>query len=449
MTRAGFLAVLLGTVIAQPALTQQPGRRYGETDLFRFLLQAHQIEPLRDFDALEVDPDQNALFIFGNTQFLDEQSRVEDLRRLIRMGLRVVIATDFVTSQRFADELGVKISGEFVKTPQNSKLAYRGMLVDCPIIRMPPRPALGADDDIFGGLEIATNKPSYISRYTDQLWRLAEFPPGLVGEDGKETRISLPFAVSGEIGSGQFIVIADHSVFINEMLAAGDNQNLQLAIRLIRWATQGGKRSQVLFVEEASIWQHFPDTIEQFDFPFPPPEVLVQIANHAIAGLEQEDFFNRLLLEIVPHRQIMRVLALVGTVLLALFGLYCLLRSKYRADPKVPRLPERLTVMTGDATAGERRRQALLRGGNLAETARELARQTFRQLNPDSSATPAGVRVHGPWWQRVSWRWRVSRLSQLAEGRGYPAVSPRRLLKIARELSWLRTAAQTGAIELS
>src|SRR5262249_28303515 len=171
--------------------------------------------------------------------------------------------------------------------------------------------------------------------------------------------------------------------------------------------------------------------------------------NHAIAGLEQEDFFNRLLLEIVPHRQIMRVLALVGTALLALFGLYLLLRSKHRADPRVPRLPERLAVMTGDATAGERRRQALLRGGNMTETARELARQTFRQLNPDSNAAPSNVRVRGSWWQRVSWRWRVSRLSQLAEGRGYPVVSPRRLLKIARELSWLRTAAQTGAIEIS
>src|SRR5207249_1253308 len=123
-------------------------------DLFRYLLRAHGVEPIRDFDALELNPDQKVLFIFGNTQFLDGQSRIADIRRLIQAGLSVVIATDFPTSGWFRDSLGVAVSGTFLKAPLRSGLAYRGMLAECPMVGGRARPRLGRND-IFGGLEVA------------------------------------------------------------------------------------------------------------------------------------------------------------------------------------------------------------------------------------------------------------------------------------------------------
>jgi hypothetical protein len=77
---------------------------------------------------------------------------------------------------------------------------------------------------------------------------LAVFPRGSWAR-GQPFAVDFPhlwFAAGGDWGEkgGRILILADHSVFINDMMTPDDNDNLEFASNCLEWLTDGGKRSR-------------------------------------------------------------------------------------------------------------------------------------------------------------------------------------------------------------
>ena len=97
----------------------------------------------------------------------------------------------------------------------------------------------------------------------------------------------------------------------------------------------------------------------------------------------------------------------------------------------------------------EQRRRAVLRAGNVWETAHRLARQCFEAAGiPMTVASAPRIVVRGSWWHRWRVRRRVERLWELARGTAPARIPPHALKRWLRELDGLKSALANGTIEL-
>src|SRR5262249_30043110 len=113
-----------------------------------------------------------------------------------------------------------------------------------------------------GHFRVATNDPSALIQggLPDGIERLATLPM-LCQTTGDfwNMRVRRPlFMVGGELGEGRVLVLADHSIFINEMMLPNDNENVEFTIACVRWlrgdtTSKRGRRTKVLFVEEGQV----------------------------------------------------------------------------------------------------------------------------------------------------------------------------------------------------
>jgi hypothetical protein len=260
------------------------------------------------------------------------------------------------------------------------------------------------------------------------------------------------FGVAGGSASGRLLVLADHSVFINDMMLQTDNDNIPFAFNVARWLTDDGKRPDVLFYDDGQIQTSFEVSLEYPNVPIPPLEAFVPLANQAIAELERNNTFNDLLLKMTGGpAPLLRTLAFLLTLALLFVGLYRFLHARYRPEAKVPRLPATLAAATSAGlTAVERRHRAVIAQGNLAEAARELAHQAFASIGVTPSPDgPPPVAVSGSWWQRLRGQRRVRELWALAVRGPRKRVSPAALERLTRAANDLHAAVAAGSVRLA
>src|SRR5262249_56049092 len=108
---------------------------------------------------------------------------------------------------------------------------------------------------------LATNRPSCLWPLPRDEHRVAEFPKGCRYDtpEGQAylppRQRPLPFAVRREFDSGgRLLLLADHSVFINEMMLKSDNGNVDFTYNAIEWLKGDNKeRNRVLFVSDGNI----------------------------------------------------------------------------------------------------------------------------------------------------------------------------------------------------
>jgi hypothetical protein len=308
---------------------------------------------------------------------------------------------------------------------------------------------------------VATNRPSYMRRLL--LPAVATLPINgrerILGSEllgkGKELEWTTPlkFAVTHQFDSGgRLLAMADHSVFINDMLLQGDNDNWPFATNVVDWLTDNGKRKQVLFCEDSAIRSDFNTELQIPEPRLPPIEVLVPMVNQLLAGLERENAFNQLLVQTFGNlNAVMRTTLLVLTFALLIYGLYRVLNARHRVEAKVPRLPAQLTALATPLPAQEQRHQAMLARGNLSEAARELTRQAFTALGvpPTGGTAVPEFTVDGSWWQRRVWGRRVRQLWELAALGHGRRVSPTDLERVAADLHALQAAAAGGKLHFA
>jgi hypothetical protein len=462
--RTPILAAALVMFAAGPTLAQPSPAHFGEgTHAFRAVLKNLRLEPPVEGNDLFDQPLRKILIVFGRTEVLD---RLLDgrLKRFIEDGGAVLIATDRPTSDALFREIGIRVSGASITTIPRAVTAYRNM-PECPLIWEYGRPAGNGQPPsgfLFQGMgnepRVASNLPSAIveSQYVLPLATLFAPEHGFSAGRGRVRQMFNQQSLFAVMGSpltwekGRLLVMADHSVFINDMMLQPDNDNVTFAINAVRWladAGNGQRRTKVVFFDDGQLQTDFNVSL---DYPQPQLPPLVPLADEIVVGLERENAFNKTLLEMAGGPgPILRTIAFLLTLALLFFGLYRFLQGRHRPEP---RLPGRLAALSAAVPAVERRHQAVIAQGNLAEAARELAHQAFAAIGwtPTADAPPPAVSVSGGWPFRARrWRREVRDLWTLAARGPVRRISPNALRRLDITLHNLLAAVATGKVRLA
>ncbi len=431
---AAFCLILLTSLaFPSPALAQKrPVRIEEDNHAFRFILNSLGMEPLTDWDQLKEDRDNKILIVFGATDMLDSLRLMD----FVKDGGGLFVATDRSSSERLREDFGARVTGNHVKTNRESGYLREA---ECPFIV--PRQDSRISKKLFSGPQgffqrLATNRPSFLSLNGKKLEALADFPEDCwVTVIGFRSPVSVgPFAAGAELDNGRVLILADHSVFINEMMLQPDNDNFNFAYNCLDWLKEGkeGKRTRVLFYDENEIVTDFKVPIKVInEFPVPPIEVM----NKLLASLEEENIFNHLILGRDPERTfriILRVLAVTLTAGLVLLGFYWLLHNRHRIEVKAPLFAKTAARLAPAPAVIAQRHQALIEEDNLWEVGRDMARDWFIDHGMGGMLSPPVTSAQRPasrpggesmapatvtsWWKRRALTQKVKTLWMLAYG---------------------------------
>ncbi len=268
---------------------------------------------------------------------------------------------------------------------------------------------------IFEGLtRVATNDPTYlrVQRFTGE-WRfpLARYPQRAFYRDDFGVQWLLPrgalFAVGGDGPDGmgndssyQFLALADHSVFINQMLIEPGTENLELTYRVIEYLqgpgrARGDKRKRCIFIEDGYVIDKF-DGLRQAFARYKPPlpipnlgaiqDKLVDLGNAVAEDVQARNVPNNILLGLFGLPSIMRFVLLV----VAVYATWFLLRKVFggRKPTDIPPAPAVAGVPTGPPGVFDRRQKELLRRNNVYEPARDLLRDFFASVGAHGTTDP-------------------------------------------------------------
>jgi hypothetical protein len=474
---AVIAVVSLGATPARAA-AQMSRPPFGEgTHAFRRLLYDLKMEPLTGVEPLRSEPRHTLLVVLGETDVLDQLGRrhatdilpqVGGLQDFLNRGGAALVATDrAIPAHRLWNDFGVTVTGTQVQLQDGNRPGSRQYrdINECPLLE----PVEGAAPRLFGmtGVpgaadlalrNVATNRPSFLelpNRLPAGLKVLANLPEGCWPQlirGFRPIRPALPFAVGGTVGPGRLLVLADHSLFINDMMLQDDTDNIAFTYNCLDWLTAGkAEGTRVLFVEEGDIQTAFDIPLKETPLPLPPLNALVPLADDAIQQMEQQNAFNEVLLNLMPFDQFWVGLVVLLSALLAIYGLYRLVRARHRIEAAAPLLERVLAGSPAARSLMEQRHLALLGRGNLWEPARALARECFAAAGvtaADIRPTPPRLRVAGGWWRRRALGRLVRRLWHLAYGSRPVPVSPQEFARLPREVAEVRAALASGVLQL-
>jgi hypothetical protein len=429
------------------ALAQGPVPFSEDTHAFRFILNQRQLTPLSNLNELVSAPAKTILIVFGQADALD---RIPGgLKGFVNSGGAVLVATDRRTEGSLRRDYGTWVTGQMVKSTRPHS-GYRES-PDCPLVR----PLADKTSSPFRTLlPVATNKPSYLRHEMSELPLLAKFPPGcaVVGRGWNLPDAWVLYFAVGRAweGKGRILVLADHSVFINLMMLQRDNGNFDLAFECVEWLTEGGKRNRVLLIDEGRVIPDFTVPLQSVpDLPISP----VELANSLIGALEDDNVFNKLILESFSLRQVMSGWVIALTVALILYGFYRVIRAGYHLEPGIPLVANRLAKLAPPATVVDLRHASLLETGNLWEAARDVARQCLSAGGYDPSFTtappaPPRITVAAGWGRRRALRAGVRQLWRLVHDPRPRPISRRQFGRLLRRADDIQAAVSEGILHL-
>lgn len=440
------IAYLVALALAAGVAAQEPSQPADRgTHVFRALLHSLGLKPLAHADEAFENPAKSVVIVLGDPRSIDRLFGVQDLRHFIRSGMALFVATDqqtFFYNPRgsiLINDLecgvyGAPLKGDAVEPAQ----LYRGHLEDCPLLQRPQREEYKSNSvDFLRGLpRVAANKPSYLAPAINggrinHHRVFAELPEHCFPRaDWSEPR-HLLIGLADTLGAGRYVVMADHSIFINEMMLQLDNDNVAFTVRVVNWLTENGKRDRVLFLDDGSVRGDFDVNLDYIDPPLPHPDVLGPAVDRLWEGLEQEAFFDQTIRRLIPPYRVFRYLLLGATVAAMAFALYRVTAGRFRPDATAARLPEQLTELPGAAAPD----------ADMNSAAREVVRAAFGHMlggEPDFSQPP-----------RPDWPRQARGLWELAARRSAPRMTPARLERLGRELDELQAAVSRGDIRLS
>ena len=458
MKRLAFLLVMLVPAVA-PAQAVSPFDRGSQA--FRAVLNRGGLKPLDLVQEALADPSKSMIVLFGKTSVYDRQFADDGLKRFIRRGGAVLFASDQFGRGEMWTQLEIGINGSIIVAPEQDKSSlYRGEYVDCPLLQQPKRLRFRSKLDLLGSLRVATNRPSFLNRMPmsdeesfgpdlgpprlNQARVIAESPAGSLVPNAFQQFIAPEgrylLAIADTLGKGRYAVCADHSLFLNLMMLQTDNDNIAFAMKLTRWLSDDGKRTQVHFVDDGRVRTDFNLNIDYVDPPLPHPDVLGPMVDQLMGSLERDDFFNQGINKLIPSYRILRMALLALTVLTSGLFLMRLISRRYRADRAVARLPERLLDLATLSTP-----EIMPTPASISAAARELAQGTLeRLLNGSLDARhPPLTTGSGAWVARVRTIWETATDQSRRAGR------PADLERLARDLVDLQKAVERGDVRLA
>ncbi|MCI0460523.1 MAG: hypothetical protein L0Z62_26515 [Gemmataceae bacterium] len=452
--------VLLGAILSacllagMSATAQQPRTTvpFEGSHAFRHILKVNNLTSVRQIaDLAQLDPRETLVVVFGDLAPITEVARhTGGLDNFRARGGALLIATDrrdgFPLGAREWGASRLGVLGLVVRGRGVRAVAARAYQNDerCPIVTDWAEPG----HPIFRGLTtgIATNNPSSLRLLGQEppLTALARFSPGC--QEGRFDVSGEPFIAGtphpprppvgggqGGGGPGRVLVIAGHGTFMNGMMLRLDTDNIDFTCNCIRWLTEDGRRKHVLFIEEGLVMTNLDISWDRF------PGLSPRVISLILRAAEKANIPNQLVLENVGRERILRWLLVGLTVLLAVYGLYRLVRAHHRGEPAPPAVAARVAQGEADVPVLFRRRVAVLAEGNYWEAARDLARQCFEGEGPRPEAPPKVLRGGRRLRRGIEWLWR------LAYGKAEP-VSARRLEALAALAIEVRAALADGSL---
>jgi hypothetical protein len=450
------------------------------THVFRRILFDSDFQPLSRFEQLDESPEETILIVLGDLNWLEKVPG--GLQRFVERGGGALIASDRAIRneaprRELANVAGVTIApNTLVYAGNDPRLRYQGREF-CPVL---VRPGVVSPDLLKNErpkqrpLHVATNVPSRLLvpglRLPGQVRVLLALPPGCALDVPanrppfgfqKPFQFALLFAVGGDVDKGRILVLADHSIFINQMMLPDDNNNVEFTYNCLNYLRDEGKRKRVLFVEDGKVHDKFEVPLKSLKVP---PGKLLEFlwdnrneitakANPVLARAQRNNPQNEVVRDALADlglrgERLGRFVALLLTAALVVYGIYRIgARARHSQDFAVPLLSQAVGSSLPAATLPEQRQQAQLRAGNLWSAAREVVRQWFAKVGvlPES---PPRVVVDGNWW--VAWRVRrlVDRLWAIAYGNAPMKVSPAAYRRLLVDLEDLRESIEDGWVRI-
>jgi hypothetical protein len=404
-------------------------------------------QPLNSFDKLADKPKKTIFIVFGDTRILDENWVALNL--FLENGGALFVATDHEVPEtnqirpHWANRLGVRFHAQPVLgTPETSFQQNE----QCPFVL----PVEGARPNLFANLKlpVASNRAGYltVSVFYQELSELAIFPDG--SRHGDRTRNNRLFAAGGRTGAGWVLFIADHSVFINNMMLQADLDNAGFTFNCLDWLSNGpdGRRDRVLFYDDGK-----PETFFAVPVTMPPlqmPDDLAKLANDVLVGLEKENAHNELLLQFISLERLLSFLAILLTSLLGVYLIRRLWQSRHRLEPGAPLLASTLARYAPTTAGLSQRHRALLANGNLWEPARAMARDFFETAlgthEPPDALPP--FQASQSWLARRFLDKLLPHLWRLAYGKSPERIAPASFAHMAAQLDELKAALSDGSL---
>jgi hypothetical protein len=393
------------------------------TEVFRALLDRAGVKPVprREVERGRFPRyDDMMIIVLGNSadRWIGTARVIEHVHTVINNGGAALIAADTAFHLGFARNAFGESDWAIIEPARVVNRAERHVHNGreyCPYVvpvTAEDFPGLDADSPVcklFCGLtRVATNDPAYLHvRGLSGEWRypLARFPPGsfVTDPNGLRRPRALPldalFAVGGDgpdltsNNTGyQFVALADHSVFINQMLIEPDTDNLELAHRLIDYLkgpalAPEAKRNKCIFIENGEVIDRFDSLRRAFagEKPAAPlpslnaiQEKLVDLVNNVADDIQTRDVLNSLILNLFSLPAIVRLVLVATGVYATIYILRRAFASRKPQDQPPP--PVVAGVSTGPPEVFDRRRLELLRRNNLYEPVRDLVRDFFTSI---------------------------------------------------------------------
>jgi len=413
------LLLVPGGVSAQPRPPAQPIKkaievRSGDTDVFRGLLDRAGVKPVsrEDVERNRLGSYEDLIVIMlgthNNRQFGGDP--FDFARIAISNGGAALIASDGVLNywngNRTAWTDGTRVECDDDPSIHDGK-EYCPYVV--PITQKESDNAPEADSaagKLFLGLKrlnhVATNDPSVLrtNGFTGELrFPLARYPKNstIAGQFQKLNNDAL-FAIAGDGTDDanrrayRFLMMADQSVFINQMLLEPGTDNLELTYRVIEYLRGPNKRKRCVFIENGRVMDNFDAIKKALDnqpkrpIPNIPPERIVDFLNGTLDNLQTQNKHNELLLGSPsnPEGQNRRLAAIAIALLIlgATWGMWYLMKrgSTARKPNDIPPAPSVAGVPVGPPGVFDRRQKELLRRNNVYEPVRDLVREFFTSI---------------------------------------------------------------------
>jgi hypothetical protein len=421
-----------------------------------------------DVSKIVQDPAHSILIVLGDLVWL-EHNIPQGVVSYVERGGTLLVASDRRSGKSVSDLAGVRISGVTLASRGNLKNCHKTQ-TDRPFV-VPQPISEQTLDNPFEGLKVATNIPSYLVTVAKVpgVYRLARFrrevgvSPEWTGAFERPTGDDeFQFAVGGVRGEGRFLVLADHSVFINEMMLPEDCGNFAFSVRLLLDWLNPGDRSQAMLVEDGRVYPNFDVALKRLPTA-PPLELLGAMFSRRDEILDegQKHFRKWNESDFLKGRMISRTfgrganaairrntLWVVGGCLLAFFFYRLSSGSRHLADPRVPLLMTAVARQLPTRSLAEQRQYEQLDAGNLWESARVLARQRLSAIaDAVDPAQPARV-AGGSWWRRRTARRRLERLQAIAYGDTPVRIGPERWEDFLAELDAFDQDVADGTVKL-